>query len=115
MSKLKLRTSPERRTINHTISSPTLFRISWDADISSTVDISNIGSNLSHIGYRDITISSNITFIVKAINANSLISERTINIIYQPPIPSSNTLPLLYQNDAVIYLQNSEQELNLQG
>lgn len=115
MSNIKLSTSPQKTTITHVISSPTICRISWESDPLAIINITNIGTNLSSRGYRDITIDTNKTFIIDSISPSGLINQRTINFIYQPAIPPSSSFPLLYENGIAILLQNSKQEMTVQG
>ena len=113
MSNLKYTTNPQATTITHILSSNTLVRISWQADVNSTVNITNIGTNLPLSGYRDITISASKLFTVQATNAAGTISQRFINIIYQ----QNNIVyqqELLYEDQTPIYLQDSIQKLYLE-
>lgn len=113
MAKIKLSTSPLSRTITHTVNSPTLVRISWNADDRSIVDVSNIGTNLTTTGYRDVYITSNKTFIITAKNATN-VTERIINIVYQSSTPTSTNNSMKYES-GVAMLQNNDDEINLQG
>lgn len=113
MAKIKLTTSPLSRSITHTINSPTLIRISWNADDRSTVDVSNIGVNLPTTGYRDEYITSNKTYIITAKNATN-VTERIINIVFESSTPTSTTNSLKYE-DGVVMLQNNGDIINLQG
>lgn len=115
MSKFKLSTSPERTTITRIISSSTICRISWESDPSAIVNITNIGTNLSSRGYRDITIATNKTFIIDSINSTGLTNQRIINFIYQPISPTNNTSFLLYESGVAISLENNNQKMTLEG
>lgn len=115
MSNIKLSTSPQKTTITHVISSPTICRISWESDPLAIINITNIGTNLSSRGYRDITIDTNKTFIIDSISPSGLINQRTINFIYQPVSPTSNNPSLLYESGVAISLENNEQKMTLEG
>ena len=115
MSRFKSSTTPQKTTITHIVSSSTLFRITWESDPSAIVNITNIGTNLSSRGYRDITIASNKTFIIDSIGPSGLTNQRIINFIYQPLLTVGNLSSLLYESGAGITLENNGQEMTVQG
>ena len=88
-------TTPTQRIINHTITTPTLFRISWNAALNSVVRITGVNEDLPSVGYRDILVLENKVFVITAVDSRGLQTLRTINIGYIPTAPTIPTTPIV--------------------